>query len=50
MTIKIFNLIELQVALDSKTPVTLELQTSILSPNSVVLPEGFKLTGVDKER
>lgn len=49
MAIKIFSLIELQAALDSKTPTTLELQTSILSPYAIVLPERFKLTGVNKE-
>lgn len=51
MEIKQVNsLIELNEAMKSKQPVNIELQTSILSPNSIILPEGFKLTGANKNR
>lgn len=49
MTAKINSLEELLAALDQDSPLTLELQTSILCPYSIVLPVGFSLTGLDKE-
>ncbi len=47
---QVFTLSELLTALNSDTPVTLELHVSILSPHSIILPEGFKLTSINKER
>lgn len=46
----IFTLIELLAALNSTSPFTLELHTSILSSASIILPAGFKLTSINKER
>lgn len=50
MVKQISSLVQLMAELNSKAPATLELRTSILSPNSIVLPEGFKLTGINKDR
>jgi hypothetical protein len=46
----IYTLIELMMALNNPTPVTLELHTSILCPASITLPAGFNLTGINKDR
>lgn len=46
----IYTLVELLLALNNPTPATLELHTSILCPTSVILPAGFNLTGINKDR
>jgi hypothetical protein len=48
-TIPIRSLAELVQALNSVEPQTLELQTSILSTHSIVLPPGTSLTGKNKD-
>ncbi len=50
MKTKISSLIDLMAALNNNVPQKLELQTSILCPYAIVLPVGFSLTGVDKEK
>ncbi|CAL1518797.1 hypothetical protein [Chitinophaga sp. MM2321] len=50
MKIPIHSLIDLMTALGNNTPANLVLQTSILCPYSIVLPVGFSITGLDKER
>ncbi len=50
MKTKINSLTDLMAALDNNVPKNLELQTSILCPYAIVLPVGFSLTGVDKEK
>lgn len=50
MNIKISSLTDLMTALNSSAPANLELQTSILCPYSIVLPVGYTITGVDKEK
>ena len=47
---EINSLTDLMAALNNDAPVNLELKTSILCPYSIVLPVGFSLTGVDKEK
>lgn len=50
MKTKINSLIDLMAALNNNVPQKLELQTAILCPYAIVLPVGFSLTGVDKEK
>lgn len=50
MKTKINSLTDLMAALNSHAPANLELQTSILCPYAIVLPVGFSITGVDKEK
>ncbi|WP_316842592.1 hypothetical protein [Pedobacter gandavensis] len=50
MKAKINSLEELIAALDQDTPLNLEIQTSILCPYGIVLPVGFSLSGLDRER
>ncbi|QZT38591.1 hypothetical protein K5X82_06775 [Halosquirtibacter xylanolyticus] len=49
-TIKVNSLNDFLNALKSQEPVNIELQSSILFPCSLHLPEGFTITGVSKER
>ncbi|HYK76538.1 MAG TPA: hypothetical protein VEV16_06150 [Daejeonella sp.] len=48
--VQISSLNDLTAALVSNHPGVLELQTSILCPYSLILPDGFSLKGVDKDR
>jgi hypothetical protein len=50
MKTKINSLIDLMTALNNNVPQQLELQTSILCPWSIVLPVGFSITGVNKDK
>lgn len=50
MKAKINSFEELIAALDQDSPLTLEIQTSILCPYAIVLPVGFSLVGLDKEK
>jgi hypothetical protein len=50
MKTKINSLADLMTALNNNAPTNLEIQTSILCPYAIVLPVGFSLTGVDKEK
>lgn len=47
---EIYSLVELLAAIDSSEPVTLQLQTSILCPYSIILPAGFNIIGANKEK
>lgn len=42
---RVTTLLELMQAISENLPQVLEIQTSILSPHSISLPEGYKLTG-----
>jgi hypothetical protein len=48
-TSPIESLVDLAKALAQPEPCNLQLQTSVLSPYSIVLPPGFLLTGRDKD-
>lgn len=50
MKAKINSFEELIAALDQDTPLNIEVQTSILCPYAIVLPVGFSLTGLDRDR
>jgi hypothetical protein len=50
MKIQINSLIELMAALNNAAPATLELQTSILCPYSIILRASFSITGADQDR
>lgn len=50
MKYRISSLVEFTTALKSKFPAVLEIGTSLLFPYSVILPPGFSLRGVDKEK
>lgn len=49
MKTKINSLADLMAALDSNIPQNLELQSSILCPYAIALPNGYSLTGANKE-
>ncbi|WP_342507803.1 hypothetical protein [Sporosarcina sp. FSL K6-2383] len=46
---KVTTLLELLKAIAENIPQTLEIETSILSPHSITLPEGYKITGKSNE-
>ena len=46
---KVTTLLELLKAISENIPQVLEIETSILSPHSITLPEGYKLTGKSTE-
>lgn len=46
---KISTLLELMQAISENAPQLLEIETSILSPHSITLPRGYKLTGKSNE-
>jgi hypothetical protein len=49
MVLKIFSLTDLMQALEQRKPQIIEIHASIVSPHSIVLPEGFSLRGGNKE-
>jgi hypothetical protein len=50
MSTKISSLIELMQAIALNQPQTLELQTSVLCPYAIVLPPGYALTGIHRDK
>lgn len=46
---KVNTLLELMQAISENMPQVLEVETSILSPHSITLPEGYTLTGKSKD-
>ena len=46
---RVTTLLELLNAISENVPQVLEIETSILSPHSITLPEGYKLTGKSNE-
>jgi hypothetical protein len=48
-TTKVTSLLELLKAISENIPQVLEIETSILSPHSITLPEGYRLTGKSYE-
>jgi hypothetical protein len=48
-TTKVTSLLELLKAISENIPQVLEIETSILSPHSITLPEGYSLTGKSYE-
>ncbi len=49
-SILVTSLTELMAALSGGGPRTVELTTSVACPHSITLPQGFSLTGSDKDR